>query len=83
MPLKNTITLDEWEEDRRTTRAVYDHSLAKPVSRKNKIKHSKSSAFLSIFPFNKPSCRIHHTEEVMSYTVIQEQRGGEAAEKDR
>ncbi|XP_071807343.1 LOW QUALITY PROTEIN: uncharacterized protein [Asterias amurensis] len=40
-------SLKQWYEDRKRLRVVYDHSRAKPVERKNKIKKSRQAAFKS------------------------------------
>ena len=71
MPL---ISLHQWDEDRKTTGVVYDHSQARPITSKNNIKKSRQAAFMSALTQRKQSPGLHHqAKSTTSDSLNQEQ----------
>ncbi|XP_071805636.1 uncharacterized protein [Asterias amurensis] len=73
-------SLKQWYEDRKRLKVVYDHSRAKPVERKNKIKKSRQAAFKSaLAERTKPSGQHQYTKTNTSDSSLgKEQCGAQA-----
>ncbi|XP_022084323.1 protein NLRC5-like isoform X3 [Acanthaster planci] len=57
MPQK---TIQQLDEDNKATAVVYDHSNAKLVTRRNKVRRSRKEAFLTAIPYRRSSS--HHRQ---------------------
>ncbi|XP_071806088.1 uncharacterized protein [Asterias amurensis] len=76
-------SLKQWYEDRKRLRVVYDHSRAKPVERKNKIKKSRQAAFKSaLAERTKPSGQHQYTKTNTSDSSLGKEQCGAQAKRD-
>ena len=75
-------SLKQWYEDRKRLRVVYDHSRAKPVERKNKIKKSRQAAFRSVLAERtKPSIQHQDTKSNTSDSSLGKEQSGAHAKR--
>ncbi|XP_071805239.1 uncharacterized protein [Asterias amurensis] len=76
-------SLKQWYEDRKRLRVFYDHSRAKPVERKNKIKKSRQAAFKSaLAERTKPSGQHQYTKTNTSDSSLGKEQCGAQAKRD-
>ncbi|XP_071786207.1 uncharacterized protein [Asterias amurensis] len=76
-------SLKQWDEDRKRLRVIYDHSQAKPVERKNKIKKSRQAAFRSVLAERtKPSIQHQDTKSNTSDSSLGKEQSGAHAKRD-
>ncbi|XP_033625991.1 uncharacterized protein LOC117289125 [Asterias rubens] len=76
-------SLKQWDEDRKRLRVIYDHSRAKPVERKNKIKKSRQAAFRSVLAERtKPSIQHQDTKSNTSDSSLGKVQSGAHAKRD-
>ena len=75
-------SLKQWDEDRKRLRVIYDHSRAKPVERKNKIKKSRQAAFRSVLAERtKPSIQHQDTKSNTSDSSLDKEQSGAHAKR--
>ncbi|XP_071805850.1 uncharacterized protein [Asterias amurensis] len=76
-------SLKQWYEDRKRLRVVYDHSRAKPVEMKTKIKKSRQAAFKSaLAERTKPSVQHQDAKTNTSDSSLGKEQCGAQAKRD-
>ncbi|XP_022111636.1 protein NLRC5-like [Acanthaster planci] len=63
MPVK---TIQQLDEDNKATAVVYDHSKAKLVISKNKVRRCRRETFLSVLPYWRPSSHSQNVESKLT-----------------